>query len=49
MSANQQSENGPQEKKLLDPEKSIINVSLQKPVKNYVFIAKLILKKFGNL
>ena len=27
----------------------MINVSLQKPMKSYVFIGKLILKKFGRL
>ena len=37
------------EKKLLDPEKNVINISLKKPTKTYFFIAKLILKKFGNL
>ena len=35
------------EKKLLNPDKDIINVSLQKPMRNYIFIGKLILKKFG--
>ena len=37
------------EKKLLDPEKDTINVSLQKPMRSYIFIAKLILKKFGRV
>lgn len=37
------------EKKLLDPEKNVINISLKKSVRKYVFIAKLILKKFGNV
>ena len=37
------------EKKLLDPEKDTINVSLQKSIRSYIFIAKLILKKFGKV
>ncbi len=37
------------EKKLLDPEKSVMNISLRKPIRSYVFIGKLILKKFGKL
>ena len=37
------------EKKLLDPEKNIINVSTKKSTKIYFFISKVILKKFGNL
>lgn len=49
MSADHQSEHGIPQKKLLDPEKNVINVSLQRPIKNYVFIGKLILKKFGDL
>lgn len=37
------------EKKLLDPEKNIINVSLRFPSRKYILIGKLILKKFRNL
>lgn len=33
----------------MDPEKDIINVSLKKPMRSYIFIGKLILKKFGRL
>lgn len=39
----------PAEKKLLDPESCIINISMRKNVRSYVFISKLVLKKFGNL
>lgn len=42
-------ENKPQEKKLLDPESCVINISMRKNVRSYVFISKLVLKKFGNL
>ena len=38
-----------QEKKMLDPEKPIINISLKKPIRTYIFIGKLILKKFKTL
>ena len=37
------------EKKLLNPEKNIINVSTRKSSKTYFFIGKVILKKFGTL
>lgn len=40
---------GVEEKKMLDPEKPIINISLKKPIRTYIFIGKLILKKFGKL
>lgn len=40
---------GVEDKKMLDPEKPIINISLKKPIRTYIFIGKLILKKFGNL
>lgn len=38
----------PQEKKLLDPESPIVRISTKTPIKSYLFICKIILKKFGN-
>lgn len=49
MSADEHSHHDEHEKKLLDPEKDTINVSLQKSIRTYIFIAKLILKKFGKV
>lgn len=37
------------EKELLDPENNQINVSAKQVPKFYIFLAKIILKKFGNL
>ena len=37
------------EKHLLDPEKNQINISLKKPLRTYILVAKLILRKFGDL
>ena len=37
------------EKKLLDPEQPIVNISLRKKPNTYIFISKLVLKKFGQL
>lgn len=37
------------EKELLDPENNTINVSAKQVPKFYIFLSKIILKKFGNL
>ena len=37
------------EKQLLNPEKNQINISLKKPLRTYILVAKLILRKFGDL
>ncbi len=37
------------EKKLLDPESPLVKISLKTPMKSYLFISKIVLKKFGNL
>ena len=37
------------EKHLLDPNKNQINISLKKPLRTYILVAKLILRKFGDL
>lgn len=49
MSTSEHHSEGADDKKKLDPEKPIINISLKKPIRTYIFIAKLILKKFGKL
>ena len=49
MTTDDHHEDGNTEKKMLDPEKPIINISLKKPIRTYIFIGKLILKKFGTL
>lgn len=49
MSQEEHHVDGHEEKKMLDPEKPIINISMKKPIRTYIFIAKLILKKFGTL
>lgn len=38
-----------QEKTLFDPENEIIYISQHKPIKNEIFICKIVLKKFGKL
>ena len=37
------------EKKLLDPENNIIRLSNSKDARFYIFLSKIILKKFSNL
>ena len=39
----------PRENRLLDPEDNNINVSSKKQAKMYIFAAKIVLKKFGNV
>ncbi len=49
MSEQQKTPQKTGEKKLLIPEKSVMNISMKKPARAYVFIGKLILKTFGHL
>ena len=39
----------PQDKKLLDPENPDINISTRRDARFYIFLSKIILKKFGTV
>ena len=39
----------PQDKKLLDPETNEVNVSTKREARFYIFLSKVILKKFGEI
>ena len=41
--------NKQREKTLFDPQNEIIYISQHKPIKNEIFICKIVLKKFGKL
>merc|ERR1712080_429773 len=38
-----------QEKKLLDPDTNEVNISTRRDARFYIFLSKIILKKFGNI
>lgn len=42
-------EEGKEKEQLLDPENNTINVSAKQIPKFYIFLSKIILKKFGDL